>query len=91
MPLLRRPQDSAQQYVTACPCFGDIYSPAPYLCSLRQAWGSVDALVGLLRVAFEENSVRPESNPSPRAPCAYTWSPHLILYNYTSASSITVS
>ncbi|KAI3466907.1 hypothetical protein Pfo_023570 [Paulownia fortunei] len=31
--------------------------------SCPQAWGSLDALVGRLRAAFEENGGRPEANP----------------------------
>jgi hypothetical protein len=30
---------------------------------LKQAWGSLDALIGRLRAAYEENGGRPESNP----------------------------
>ncbi|KAH9626009.1 hypothetical protein KSS87_016822, partial [Heliosperma pusillum] len=37
--------------------------PAPCPCPLRQAWGSLDALIGRLRAAFEENGGRPEENP----------------------------
>jgi hypothetical protein len=37
--------------------------PAPCPCPLRQAWGSLDALVGRLRAAYEENGGRPENNP----------------------------
>ncbi|CAN0829108.1 Protein LIGHT-DEPENDENT SHORT HYPOCOTYLS 3 [Linum grandiflorum] len=37
--------------------------PAPCPCPLRQAWGSLDALVGRLRAAFEENGGKPEANP----------------------------
>ncbi|KAG8494901.1 hypothetical protein CXB51_012407 [Gossypium anomalum] len=29
----------------------------------KQAWGSLDALIGRLRAAYEENGGRPESNP----------------------------
>jgi len=47
----------------ACPFFGHPNPPAPCPCPLRQAWGSLDALVGRLRAAFEENGGRPESNP----------------------------
>mgnify|MGYP002775451366 CR=1 FL=1 len=32
-------------------------------CPLRQAWGSLDALIGRLRAAFEENGGKPELNP----------------------------
>ena len=47
----------------ACPFFGHPNPPAPCPCPLRQAWGSLDALVGRLRAAFEENGGHPESNP----------------------------
>ncbi|KAL6873766.1 hypothetical protein ACP4OV_013848 [Aristida adscensionis] len=47
----------------ACPFFGHPSPPAPCPCPLRQAWGSLDALVGRLRAAFEEHGGRPEANP----------------------------
>ncbi|KAK3152215.1 hypothetical protein QOZ80_2BG0155980 [Eleusine coracana subsp. coracana] len=47
----------------ACPFFGHPAPPAPCPCPLRQAWGSLDALVGRLRAAFEEHGGRPEDNP----------------------------
>ncbi|KAH6796444.1 hypothetical protein C2S51_037430 [Perilla frutescens var. frutescens] len=47
----------------SCPFFGHPHPPAPCPCPLRQAWGSLDALVGRLRAAFEENGGRPEANP----------------------------
>jgi hypothetical protein len=50
-------------HAAACPFFGHPNPPAPCPCPLRQAWGSLDALVGRLRAAFEENGGRPESNP----------------------------
>ncbi|XP_052143815.1 protein G1-like3 [Oryza glaberrima] len=50
-------------HTSACPFFGHPNPPAPCPCPLRQAWGSLDALVGRLRAAFEENGGRPESNP----------------------------
>ncbi|CAL9124446.1 unnamed protein product [Musa textilis] len=46
-----------------CPFFGHPSPPAPCPCPLRQAWGSLDALVGRLRAAYEENGGKPESNP----------------------------
>ncbi|KAI9087423.1 hypothetical protein K1719_030563 [Acacia pycnantha] len=46
-----------------CPFFGHPNPPAPCPCPLRQAWGSLDALVGRLRAAFEENGGKPETNP----------------------------
>jgi hypothetical protein len=50
-------------HAAACPFFGHPNPPAPCPCPLRQAWGSLDALVGRLRAAFEENGGRSESNP----------------------------
>jgi len=50
-------------HTAACPFFGHPNPPAPCPCPLRQAWGSLDALVGRLRAAFEESGGRPESNP----------------------------
>lgn len=47
----------------ACPYFGIPNPPAPCPCPLRQAWGSLDALVGRLRAAYEEHGGRPETNP----------------------------
>ncbi|KAK1326750.1 hypothetical protein QJS10_CPA01g00681 [Acorus calamus] len=47
----------------SCPFFGQPTPPAPCPCPLRQAWGSLDALVGRLRAAFEENGGQPETNP----------------------------
>ncbi|GAA0151579.1 hypothetical protein Leryth_008673 [Lithospermum erythrorhizon] len=38
-----------------CPFFGMPNPPAPCNCPLRQAWGSLDALIGRLRAAFEEH------------------------------------
>ncbi|KAL1550130.1 Protein LIGHT-DEPENDENT SHORT HYPOCOTYLS 4 [Salvia divinorum] len=46
-----------------CPFFGHPVPPAPCPCPLRQAWGSLDALVGRLRAAYEENGGKPETNP----------------------------
>ena len=50
-------------HTTSCAFFGHPNPPAPCPCPLRQAWGSLDALVGRLRAAFEEHGGRPESNP----------------------------
>ncbi|KAK3157783.1 hypothetical protein QOZ80_2AG0127940 [Eleusine coracana subsp. coracana] len=50
-------------HTAACPFFGHPAPPAPCPCPLRQAWGSLDALVGRLRAAYEENGGRPENNP----------------------------
>ncbi|XVF74996.1 hypothetical protein PTKIN_Ptkin13bG0153900 [Pterospermum kingtungense] len=46
-----------------CPFFGHPNPPAPCPCPLKQAWGSLDALIGRLRAAFEENGGQPEMNP----------------------------
>ncbi|KAJ0609827.1 putative ALOG domain-containing protein [Helianthus annuus] len=46
-----------------CPFFGQPNPPAPCPCPLRQAWGSLDALIGRLRAAYEENGGQPETNP----------------------------
>ena len=50
-------------HAPGCPFFGHPSPPAPCPCPLRQAWGSLDALVGRLRAAYEENGGRPENNP----------------------------
>ncbi|KAE8712743.1 Protein G1-like7 [Hibiscus syriacus] len=50
-------------HITGCPYFGHPNPPAPCSCPLKQAWGSLDALIGRLRAAYEENSGLPESNP----------------------------
>ncbi|GAA0155935.1 hypothetical protein LIER_13546 [Lithospermum erythrorhizon] len=50
-------------HLNGCPYFGHPNPPAPCSCPLKQAWGSLDALIGRLRAAFEENGGRPESNP----------------------------
>ncbi|CAN4101075.1 unnamed protein product [Withania somnifera] len=50
-------------HVVGCPYFGHPNPPAPCACSLKQAWGSLDALIGRLRAAYEENGGKPESNP----------------------------
>ncbi|XP_051134092.1 protein LIGHT-DEPENDENT SHORT HYPOCOTYLS 5-like [Andrographis paniculata] len=50
-------------HVTGCPYFGQPNPPAPCACTLKQAWGSLDALIGRLRAAYEENGGRPEANP----------------------------
>ncbi|KAL4558402.1 hypothetical protein LXL04_036602 [Taraxacum kok-saghyz] len=50
-------------HVTDCPYFGQPNPPAPCVCQLKQAWGSLDALIGRLRAAYDENGGRPEANP----------------------------
>ncbi|XP_022745381.1 protein LIGHT-DEPENDENT SHORT HYPOCOTYLS 1-like [Durio zibethinus] len=57
-----------------CPFFGLPNPPAPCPCPLRQAWGSLDALIGRLRAAYEEHGGRPEGNPlGSRAVRIYLW------------------
>ena len=46
-----------------CPFFAHPHPPAPCPCPLRQAWGSLDALIGRLRAAFEDNGGQLEMNP----------------------------
>ncbi|XWS20753.1 hypothetical protein CRYUN_Cryun31cG0129600 [Craigia yunnanensis] len=46
-----------------CSFFGHLHPLASCPCPLRQAWGSLDALIGRLHAAFEENGGQPEMNP----------------------------
>ncbi|KAL9244450.1 hypothetical protein vseg_018225 [Gypsophila vaccaria] len=50
-------------HLPGCMFYGHPEPPAPCPCPLRQAWGSLDALIGRLRAAYEENGGRPEANP----------------------------
>ncbi|KAK7333185.1 hypothetical protein VNO80_29950 [Phaseolus coccineus] len=50
-------------HISGCPYFGHPNPPASCPCPLKQAWGSLDALIGRLRAAYEENGGRPECNP----------------------------
>ncbi|KAJ8505811.1 hypothetical protein OPV22_006697 [Ensete ventricosum] len=50
-------------HAAGCTFFGQPNPPAPCGCPLRQAWGSLDALIGRLRAAYEESGGRSESNP----------------------------
>ncbi|XP_078148325.1 protein LIGHT-DEPENDENT SHORT HYPOCOTYLS 5-like [Carex rostrata] len=50
-------------HMQMCPFFGRPNPPVPCPCPLRQAWGSLDALIGRLRAAYEENGGIPETNP----------------------------
>ncbi|KAM6574875.1 hypothetical protein CsatA_023202 [Cannabis sativa] len=50
-------------HLHGCVFFGQPDPPAPCTCPLRQAWGSLDALIGRLRAAFEEHGGSPETNP----------------------------
>ncbi|KAG0478601.1 hypothetical protein HPP92_013320 [Vanilla planifolia] len=50
-------------HAPTCAHYGLPSPPAPCPCPLRQAWGSLDALIGRLRAAYEESGGSPESNP----------------------------
>ncbi|PSR95040.1 Protein LIGHT-DEPENDENT SHORT HYPOCOTYLS like [Actinidia chinensis var. chinensis] len=50
-------------HVPGCPHFGCPRPPGPCACPLKQAWGSLDALIGRLRAAYEESRGQPEANP----------------------------
>ncbi|KAL3632219.1 Protein LIGHT-DEPENDENT SHORT HYPOCOTYLS 10 [Castilleja foliolosa] len=50
-------------HLEGCIFYGQPEPPAPCACPLRQAWGSLDALIGRLRAAYEENGGSPETNP----------------------------
>lgn len=50
-------------HLQGCVFFGQPDPPAPCSCPLRQAWGSLDALIGRLRAAYEEHGGSSECNP----------------------------
>ncbi|XP_019097382.1 PREDICTED: protein LIGHT-DEPENDENT SHORT HYPOCOTYLS 5-like [Camelina sativa] len=51
-------------HAVSCPFFGQPNPPAQCTCPLKQARGSLDALIGRLRAAFEEiGGGLPDSNP----------------------------
>ncbi|KAF7038418.1 hypothetical protein CFC21_048604 [Triticum aestivum] len=50
-------------HAVGCAFYGQPSPPGPCPCPLRQAWGSLDALIGRLRAAYEESGGAPESNP----------------------------
>ncbi|CAL9117282.1 unnamed protein product [Musa textilis] len=50
-------------HLPGCAFYGHPSPPAPCACPLRQAWGSLDALIGRLRAAYEESGGPPETNP----------------------------
>ncbi|XP_075477905.1 protein LIGHT-DEPENDENT SHORT HYPOCOTYLS 9-like [Primulina tabacum] len=50
-------------HIPGCMFFGQPDPPAPCTCPLKQAWGSLDALIGRLRAAYEEHGGSPETNP----------------------------
>ncbi|XP_010531928.1 PREDICTED: protein LIGHT-DEPENDENT SHORT HYPOCOTYLS 7 [Tarenaya hassleriana] len=50
-------------HLQGCVFFGQPDPSGQCNCPLRQAWGSLDALIGRLRAAYEENGGLPERNP----------------------------
>ncbi|CAL0328923.1 unnamed protein product [Lupinus luteus] len=50
-------------HIQGCMFYGHPDPPAACACPLKQAWGSLDALIGRLRAAYEENGGLPETNP----------------------------
>ncbi|OIT30911.1 PREDICTED: protein LIGHT-DEPENDENT SHORT HYPOCOTYLS 10-like [Nicotiana attenuata] len=50
-------------HLHGCVFFGESEQAGPCTCPLRQAWGSLDALIGRLRAAYEENGGLQETNP----------------------------
>ncbi|KAJ8749389.1 hypothetical protein K2173_018880 [Erythroxylum novogranatense] len=46
-----------------CIFYGHPEPPAPCTCPLRQAWGSLDSLIGRLRAAYEENGGPRDNSP----------------------------
>ncbi|PIN15962.1 hypothetical protein CDL12_11415 [Handroanthus impetiginosus] len=50
-------------HIQGCVFFGQPEPAGPCTCPLKQAWGSLDALIGRLRAAYEENGGSPETNP----------------------------
>lgn len=50
-------------HLQGCGYFGQPEPAGPCTCPLKQAWGSLDALIGRLRAAYEENGGLQETNP----------------------------
>ncbi|KAG2322823.1 hypothetical protein Bca52824_016036 [Brassica carinata] len=50
-------------HVHGCVFFGQVEPAGHCKCPLKQAWGSLDALIGRLREAYEKNGGLPERNP----------------------------
>ncbi|KAL2516590.1 ALOG domain-containing protein [Forsythia ovata] len=55
--------EKTKVHVTSCPYFSQPSPPSLCVCPLKQAWGSLDALIGRLRSAYEESDGLPEGNP----------------------------
>ncbi|KAG6473648.1 protein LIGHT-DEPENDENT SHORT HYPOCOTYLS 5-like [Zingiber officinale] len=52
-------------HVAGCSHFGLPRPPGPCGCPTRQAWGSLDALIGRLRAAYDENASPTAGGPNP--------------------------
>ncbi|KAH0849535.1 hypothetical protein HID58_096312 [Brassica napus] len=63
VPQVPRPIRKNKVHVTTCFFFGHSDPTSPCACPHKQAWGSLDSLIGRLRAAYEENGGRPETNP----------------------------
>ncbi|CAM8992237.1 unnamed protein product [Rhodiola kirilowii] len=50
-------------HLQGCGYFGQPDPAGPCTCPLKQAWGSLDALIGRLRAAYEEHGGSQETNP----------------------------
>ncbi|KAK4769296.1 hypothetical protein SAY86_027446 [Trapa natans] len=50
-------------HLQGCMFYGQPEPPSACTCPLRQAWGSLDALIGRLRAAYEENGGTLATNP----------------------------
>ncbi|KAL3503121.1 hypothetical protein ACH5RR_037570 [Cinchona calisaya] len=50
-------------HLQGCVFFGQAEPSGPCTCPVKQAWGSLDALIGRLRAAYEENGGLPDKNP----------------------------
>ncbi|KAK1408882.1 hypothetical protein QVD17_40999 [Tagetes erecta] len=50
-------------HTNLCPFFAQSNPSTPCACPLRQAWGSLDALIGRLRAAYEDAGGLPDGNP----------------------------
>ncbi|KAI3855222.1 hypothetical protein MKX03_026080 [Papaver bracteatum] len=59
----RPPLSLAALHLNGCTYFGHPNPLTPCACPLKQAWGSLDALIGKLRDAYQENGGTTETNP----------------------------
>ncbi|KAK8669208.1 hypothetical protein V6N13_106644 [Hibiscus sabdariffa] len=59
----RPPFGKTKVHLQGCVFFGQPEPSGRCTCSLRQAWGSLDALIGRLHAAYEENDGSRKTNP----------------------------